>query len=569
MSDNSGLISSVLYKTDPQLYAAIDGGISWKQAIADRGARVDKYRRYERGQHDSSLTTQMRKMLRLSTEGQTYDFSVNYCRIIIDKMASRLRVNEITTDDEQQDAYITDLLETNDFDSLQGVFYRAAIRDGDSYVMVDPETLTWTSEPAYDGFSGIVAVFSLTFDYPLWACKLWSEADTEDISGADSPATVQMKMMVYQPDRITTWTGSVNSQSVTQVDKELPWIGVVPIIHFANLVDNYTQYGESEIRVAIAPQDVMNRTLHSMVMASEFSAFKIAWSIGMEINKEGITPGAVLNLVLQDAAGNPITDMTTEQIAFLNAVRVGEFSESDISQYTGQLDAITKHLSQISQTPIYGVTSEGNLSGDALKQLETGLIGKVNRFQRENTGAIKLLIELTAAIQNAFNTGMGSAPDLEGISVNWASAEILDISMAITSILDIALKKPNLFSDDFLRQRIGGLLGMTQSQIVAEGENILPESGELVRAQARVQAVNAGIPLITILRREGWTDEDIAQMLADQEETDKKKNTNAQAVLNALRIRQQQQPNPTDLNAEPPVDEDEETQEQPEQLANA
>jgi hypothetical protein len=544
--DNSGLIKDALYQTDPALFAAIDGGISWKQAIADRGARVDKYRRYERGQHDSSLTNQMRKMLRLSTEGQTYDFNVNYCRIIIDKMASRLRVSEITTDNEQQDAYITDLLEANDFASLQGVFYRAAIRDGDSYVMVDPESLTWTSEPAYDGFSGIVAIFSPKENYPIWACKLWSEADTEDISGADSPATVQMKMMVYQPDRITTWTGNVNSQSVIQVDEEIPWLGNVPIIHFANLVDNYTQYGESEIRVAVAPQDVMNRTLHSMVMASEFSAFKIAWSIGMEINKDGITPGAVLNLVLQDASGNVVTDMTSEQIAFLNAVRVGEFSESDISQYTGQLDAITKHLSQVAQTPIYGVTSEGNLSGDALKQLETGLIGKVNRFQRENTSAIKMLIELTAEIQNAFNTGKGSAPNLEGISVNWASAEILDVAASITSILDIALKKPNLFSDDFLRQRIGGLLGMTQSQIVAEGENVLPESGELVRAQARVQAVNSGIPLITILRREGWTDEEINQMLSDQEETDKKKNTSAQAVLNALRIQQQQQPPPPD-----------------------
>jgi hypothetical protein len=563
-TDNSGLIKDALYRTDPELFMAIDGGVSWKQAVADRGARVGKYRRYERGQQDSSLTTQMRKMLRLSTEGQTYDFNVNYCRIIIDKMASRLRVNEITTDNEQQDAYISGLLETNDFDSLQGVIYRAAIRDGDAFVMVDPKTLIWTVEPAYDGFSGVAAIFGQGQDYPLWACKLWSEADTEDLAGQQNASNVQMKMMVYQPDRITTWVGSVNSQSVTQVDDEMPWLGNVPIIHFANLVDNYTQYGESEIRVAIAPQDVMNRTLHSMVMASEFSAFKIAWSIGMEINKEGITPGAVLNLVLQDAAGNLVTDMTTEQIAFLNAVRVGEFSESDISQYTGQLDAITKHLSQVSQTPIYGVTSEGNLSGDALKQLETGLIGKVNRFQRENSGAIRLLIELTAEIQNAFNTGMGVAPSLEGISVNWASAEILDVTASITSILDIATRKPNLFSDDFLRQRIGGLLGMTQSQIVAEGLAILPESGELVRAQARVQNVNSGIPLRTLLRRDGWSEEELNQMDADQEEAGKKENTSAQAVLNALRIQQQQQPNPDEQTDEQAVDET--PQEQPKGL---
>jgi len=64
-----------------------------------------------------------------------------------------------------------------------------------------------------------------------------------------------------------------------------------------------------------------------MVMASEFSAFKIAWSIGMELDKSGITPGAVLNLVLQDADGNTVSDMSAEQIEFLRAVRVGEFSD--------------------------------------------------------------------------------------------------------------------------------------------------------------------------------------------------------------------------------------------------
>jgi hypothetical protein len=244
----------------------------------------------------------------------------------------------------------------------------------------------------------------------------------------------------------------------------------VPVIHFANLVDNYTRYGESEIRAAIPPQDVMNRTLHSMVMASEFSAFKIAWSIGMEISKEGITPGAVLNMVLQDSSGRPITEMTAEQVEFLKAVRVGEFSESDISQYTNQLDAITKHVSQVTQTPIYGVTAEGNLSGEALRQLETGLIGKVQRFQRENSGAVKGLIELTAQIQNTFATEQGAAPELDSISVNWASAEIMDVTAAVAAMLDIRERAPGLFDDDFIRQRIGALLNMTQAQIRQEGD---------------------------------------------------------------------------------------------------
>lgn len=472
MSDNSRLILSALLQTDSALALSVDATNSWVAAMKKRGDRVAKYRRYERGEHSHSITNQMRKMLRLPADDPLSGFSLNYCRIIVDKMTSRLNVAEITTDDETQDTYINELLERNDFSAMQGSFFRSAVRDGDSYVMVDPATLYWSSEPAYDGFSGIVAIFNANEGYPLWACKLWSEADTTDIAGDDPSTLVTMKMLVYQPDRITAWRGSMGAQDVISDGEEQAWtLGNVPIIHFANLVDSYTQYGESELRVAIPTQDVINRTLHSMVMASEFSAFKVAWSIGMELDKSGITPGAVLNMVLQNADGTVITDMSTEQIAFLNACRVGEFAETDISQYTNQIEVLVKQISQISQTPIYGVTSDGNLSGEALKQLEIGLIGKVRRFQRENTGAIRLLIELTAAIQMAFDTGMGNPPELEGVSVNWASSEIVDANAQIAGLVLMRKDAPGLFDDNFYRQRVGGLLEMSQAQIKAEGEN--------------------------------------------------------------------------------------------------
>jgi len=564
--DNSGIVASALYQTDPALYAAVDGANSWKQGVKARGARVNKYRRYERGDHDAVITDQMRSMLRLEKDDAGLNaLNINYMRIIVDKMAGRLRVSEVlsTTKNKQQDDYINSVLQANDFDANQGIYFRSAIRDGDSYVMVDPESLMWTSEPAYDGFSGIVAIFSPMQEYPLWACKLWSEADTTDLAQQEPSTTVLMRVMVYQNDRITAWKSNAGGQQVEPDNKfeffeldggiglsnEMGWeLGIVPVIHFSNLTDNYTQYGESELRVALPIQDVQNRTLHSMATASEFSAYPVDVSYGFKINKEGIQPGAVINLFLKDAGGNAIVDPTPEQIAFLNASKVQQLGITDISQYTNQLSELTKHVSQVTQTPIYGVTAEGNLSGEALKQLETGLIGKIHRFQKENTAAIRQLVELTAQIQNAFATDAGSAPELEGIEVNWASAEILDTSAAITSILDIAERKPNLFSDDFLRQRIGGLLGMQQGQITAEGENVYPEAGELVKAQARVQAVNAGIPLITILRREGWLEEDINQMLADQKRMKEEAGTAASALLETLRIKQQSL-NPQDVNA--------------------
>jgi hypothetical protein len=174
--------------------------------------------------------------------------------------------------------------------------------------------------------------------------------------------------------------------------------------------------------------------------------------------------------MLYDNEGKVIVDPTPEQIAFLNACEVGEFGGTDLSQYTNILDNFTKHISQITQTPIYGVTADGNLSGEALKQLEIGLIGKIKRYQNENTAAIRQLIQLANDIQREYDTGFGQPPKLEGVSINWVNPEITDVPTAIASIISVREKCPGLFDDEFYRQKLGALWGMTQSQITAEGD---------------------------------------------------------------------------------------------------
>jgi hypothetical protein len=295
--------------------------------------------------------------------------------------------------------------------------------------MVDPTTAKWIVEPGYDGFSGMFALMQQGKDYPIWACKLYSYADL-DLTGDEPSTTVAMKVVVYQPDKISYFTGQAGAGGVT-IDASIEngvkkWpAGMVPIIHYANLKDSFTQFGDSEIRKGIAPQDVLNRTLHSMVMASEFGAFKIIWSIGMEIDMSGITPGAVINLTLIGADGKPITNPTAEQVELIKAAQVGQFEATDVSQYTEQIEKLTIQISHVTSTPIYGVTTTGNLSGEALKQLETGLIGKCQRFQKENTSGVRSLIELTAKIQKTFQ-GFKDPPELGRITVEWDSPELRD-----------------------------------------------------------------------------------------------------------------------------------------------
>src|SRR5690349_8185143 len=104
MSDNSALIANALMQSNPALALTMDAADSFKAMIKEQGARVALYRDYERGDHRAVITDQMRKMLRLPTEESgILDFNGNYCGIVIDKMAGRLRISEVVTGDTDTD----------------------------------------------------------------------------------------------------------------------------------------------------------------------------------------------------------------------------------------------------------------------------------------------------------------------------------------------------------------------------------------------------------------------------------------------------------------------------------
>lgn len=479
--DNSNLVSDALLQTDPDLYAAIDGGISWLAAIRQRGARVKLYRNYERGDHRADLTDQMRKMLRLvQDDAQINDFNDNYCKIIIDKMAGRVAVAGITTGDPNTDKnWLAPMLKRQDFRAAQGMWWRGGIRDGDAFVMIDPTTGLWANEPAFDQFSGVVAVYDQMTRKPVWACKMWSESDTADRSTSDDESSggtaTMMRLVVLQPEKISYWEGKEGGAEVTArktgdgevTDWPAEMGGALPLISFANQRDNYTRYGDSEIRPAIPLQDLLNRTMYNMAMAGDFAAFGLNYSIGFEVDPGGMVPGGIINLVLKDASGNVITDLSDGQLAFLNAAKVGQFPATDIGQYIEEFKAIVQEISQVSQTPIYGVTVAGAISGEALKQLEVGLIGKVQRFEDQNTDALEELIILTAQMERVFQPGLGT-PEVKTVNVAWRPAELLDTNALIATLYTMNEKMPGLWSKDFYRRRIGSLLGMSDEDVAKE-----------------------------------------------------------------------------------------------------
>jgi hypothetical protein len=386
------------------------------------------------------------------------------------------------------------MLQKQDFQAAEGMWWRGTVCDGDAFVMIDPVTLLWSSEPAYDGYSGMVAIYNQMTRKAVWACKIWSESDTKD--EAEGGALKTMYLIVYQPDRITYWQGKEGAGEVEPMTQdydgqsERTWPaelnGALPFVSYANQRNNYTRYGSSEIRKVIPLQDVLNRTVYSMVMASEFAAFPVNISIGMQMDLGGIVPGAVVNLTLKDSDGKVISSFTPDQIAFLNACKVTQLPAANIGQYTEQIKSIVQEISQTSQTPLYGITGRSAISADALKQLEIGLVSKCLRFQRQNTDALKELIILTAQMERVFQPGLGT-PEIKTVDVTWKSPEILDVGAQVTILTGMFKDTPGLWANSFYQQKIGNLLGMSKDDINAEIKAAQTEQKSKIDSMAAFQ----------------------------------------------------------------------------------
>jgi len=478
MSENSGLIIDALLKTDPLLAKSIDAGNSWKAALIKNGARTKLFREYERGDHRAKVTDAMLAMLRVKVgDDKMNDFAINQCEAVIEKESALIYVSSFTVDNAAKD-WLSETLKRNSFGARQVEDISGTLRDGNAYTMVGADAI-WTSEPSYDGFSGLTVIYSTKTRKAIWACKLWSEAlfDIED-----NETKAKMKVVVYQPDKISYWEGEVGGDIIvpdaSADEQEKSWaLGRIPIVSYVNRGKNYMQLGQSELRNVISPQDMLNRTLHSLISAVEQGGFPIRWSIGAEIDVENMTIGGVVNLAILDEDGKPKTEYTPEDIAFLNAIKTGQYDAVQIPPFLDVMNNLVQHIGFVSQTPLLGMTISGGVSGDALRQLNAGLISKATRYTQQNTDAYVELLQLTADIQNTFDTEFGDAPELGAISVNWKDIEILNVDERLDSLGKMSEKLPNKLSDEFYISESLALLGYSQSAIGKEIEKAKERQG--------------------------------------------------------------------------------------------
>ncbi|KOU17022.1 phage portal protein [Streptomyces sp. WM6349] len=338
-------------------------------ALCKRTEETNKYDHYYECEHPLPFLHEkardpFRRLLKMSR--------ANYCELVVDAFVGRLEVAGFQSDIEgDADDKAWRLWQENNLDGgSQLAFLEAAIR-GNAYLMVEPDQRGGFRITPEHPTQVIVAYRPEAPGVPAAALKLWLDDWTGRLC-----CTVYLPGKIYKFDAQEPKAGGKPVWARRQVKGE-QWggknvLGEVPFGELSNR-PRMLKPGASELRSVTGIQDRINKTIADRMMTQEFAAFPQKWVTGMEIpqdeNGQDIEPF--------DVAVNKIL------IAEENGAKFGQFAAADLTGYLKGKEADVHDIAAITSTPPhYLLGSMVNLSAEALKAAEAGLIHKIYQRRR-------------------------------------------------------------------------------------------------------------------------------------------------------------------------------------------
>lgn len=387
-------------------------GSAWVNTQTAQGQLVKLFREYYEGQHRLKLTSEMRKMMQI-TDDRLDRYNDNYCEMVVDKLGDRLVLDTVENPEDAAQEWAEMLMRTNRMDALQIAVHEAVLRDGETFVMAEyqdeAKRTVLARELAWDGATGILPVYDGRGERLVAAAKVWVEGDVTRVN-------------IYYQNSIDKYTAAegeltlVETVPTTRMEKSPG----VPLVAFRN-----RGAARSELINVIPLQDSLNRTLISMVMNGELTAFSLLFAVGFK-PPNGLTPGQIIHAMIEDENGKPIVAGDREEAAayaaLMNTYRLERIEGGSMEALIGQAEFLIDQISTISSTPIPSRRGSGNISGEALKQLDISLLGKARRAQVQLGNAWEDVFTLAHSVETLY---AGNLPPAAGEwYARWKTAQI-------------------------------------------------------------------------------------------------------------------------------------------------
>jgi hypothetical protein len=397
-------------------------------------------------------------------------FSDNWCDLVVDASAERLRVEGFRFgDDEKGDQDAWDLWQRNGLDAESELAHTEAIKLGAAYALVGPDDGGEPTIQLEPPTQAIVAVDPANGRRRIAGIRDWM-----DEWGVEHA-------VLYLPDAVIWWLKESDSKGwVEDVGSGTNPLGVVPLVPLPNSPTLRERQGRSDVERVIPLQDAVNKLCADMIVASEYAAFPQRWVTGVEIPvyPEG-TPnaGQPLPSIAGFLAGADRVMAVEDQNA-----RFGNFQVSDLGIYVRAIEMLIQHVAAQTRTPPhYLLGAMGSFpSGESLKATETGLVAKVRRKQLAFGEGWEEAMRLAFAI--AGDTARAEATDCETIWMNPESRSTAEITDAAVKLASIGVPRPALWEYvGFSPQQIDRFEAMgaeTEGYAVVARETIAASPGE-------------------------------------------------------------------------------------------
>lgn len=471
-------------------------GLSKK--LANKRAEIEKAERYYEGEHNLRFAT---RKYREAFGALFREFSDNYCGLVVDVAVERMNIEgfrfplpedlpsiesesekegpaatasqktEAATSPADKDAW--EIWQRNQLDLYSDIAHEQAFIAGESFLIVGPEEENGVMHPL------------ITVEHPLEVAVSMVPGSTRKRRAAIKQwwdeETGYFYATLYLPDSVWKFQSSKKSKSgsasgIKWEERygvptviENPFEGIVPVVPLVNR-QRLRGGGRSELKDVIPLQDVINKTYNDALVASEFAAFRQRILTGMEVP--------------EDENGNIIPDFdlkaSVQRIMLIKDKDVGihEFEVGDLGQYVTLLVHTRNEIAVVTRTPPqYLVGQIINVSGDALKAGESGLVSKVKRRSKFFGEGWEEAMRLSFLLKKD-----PRAMSFEAETI-WSNPEITTESAMADSLAKYAtLGVP--------AQALWERLGASQTEI-ARWEEMLKENPLILAPQALAAMVNA------------------------------------------------------------------------------
>lgn len=312
----------------------------------------------------------------------------NWCQLVVDAVAERLQVVGFRFDGADERAW--EIWQASSMDADAELAQTDALVSTTTCVLVQPDA---------DNPTGV----AITPESPLEACVLYEPGNRRRrVAGykryVDDDGTITEVLIT--PAVIATWHGA----ALAVEPNPAGLVGMVEV------VPQPRTYGEprSELTPALAIQDRINTTIFNRMVATDYAAFRQAWATGAKLSR--------------DAAGKPKApfDVGANRLLVNENPdgRFGSLPESNLGGYLQSVEQDVQQLAAITQTPPHYLVGQMiNLSADAIKAAETGLVAKVSRRARHIGECWEEVMRTALRI-----TGDPAAGDIAA-EVQWADFE--------------------------------------------------------------------------------------------------------------------------------------------------